>query len=115
MSDDLWAEVLKIDSNLNELRTRAQERIKKENIEANFITYCPNCNENTFVANCDRHVPTFIDGTCYICNHIESVMHCEICMGLFAESRMEYLQINSPNGGRKNFFACQDYCLAKFQ
>ncbi len=68
----IWDEAVKITDFLHELKKRAEERIKKEKIQSDFLLECKECHQKTFVFQGD------ID-SCYVCGFEESVIQCVAC------------------------------------
>lgn len=78
----LLDELLAIEKSRTELAHRARRRIKEENIDGEFVWECPNCLNDTFVAQDE------ID-TCYTCRFSELVVLCEHCDNCHFESDMQ--------------------------
>jgi hypothetical protein len=105
LPEDLHEELLNLDSYVDELEARAEERIKKEDIDPDHVWECPACNKFTFVIE---------DGTdsCYVCGYEEPVYECEGCSSFVLEEYIEDVDCGNMKGLENWKKICKD-CIDK--
>ena len=74
--------LLDIRKSFKELAEKAKQRISEEEIDAEFVFECPNCQNDTFVFQDDIN-------TCYTCRHTEEIFECKKCSNFFFDEEME--------------------------
>jgi hypothetical protein len=82
IDEDELSQLIAIAKSTEELAEKARQRIEEEEIDGEFIWECPNCMEDTFVAQDE------ID-TCYTCRYSETIVLCEKCRNCRFEFEME--------------------------
>lgn len=76
--------IIEHEKSFDELHARALNRIREEKICSSLIWNCPECSEETFVAE------NGID-TCYLCRHSVGVTYCPQCKELlFADDLIDF-------------------------
>ncbi len=68
----IWDEAVEIIDYVHELKKRAEERIKKEKIQSDFLLECKICHQKTFVFQDDIN-------SCYVCGFEDDVIQCMGC------------------------------------
>ena len=69
---ECFYEILKIETNLKELKEKAYKRIEEEQIDVEYIRDCPNCEEDTYILGEE-------EGICYLCRYKEQNIQCQHC------------------------------------
>lgn len=87
---NLWEEALNIIEYSDELKKRAEERFKNENIDEEYIIECRRCHQFGFV------VQDEID-TCYVCGEEDRSGQCDNCRGIFYLDELGSLHEHDPN------------------
>lgn len=119
LDPNLLDEVRAIEKCCAELRSKAFTRILDEDIDPENILTCPDCYEDTLVA----------DGTdcrCYLCRNIQTLKECPHCDGTFFEFEMEDFSnlidtdLEAGRGYILNDYGYQDFkacsqCFLKIQ
>lgn len=72
LAQDLLQAVMEIEKCFAELKAKAIQRIKDENISVEWVWACPHCREDTFVVEDNRNV-------CFLCRATEEVVECPHC------------------------------------
>ena len=97
----LHKELLSLDSYVEELEKRAEERILKEGINSEEIWICPACKKYTFIIEDGKD-------TCYLCSHQEQVIECEICSTLGFDEDMDDVDFGNMKGIENWKRICKD-------
>lgn len=105
LPSQLRSELLNLDSYIQELEKRAEEKIAQEKIPIDEVWECPACKKDTFVI-CDAK------DTCYLCGHTEPVSVCEQCQSLEFEDDLEQVDFGNMKG-LKNYKALCRGCFYK--
>lgn len=103
----LHSELLSLDSYIEELESRASERITEEDIPNDDIWECPACKKYTFVIRDGKD-------TCYLCGHSEPIVECEQCKALEFEADLEHVDFGNMKGW-ENYKALCKNCFSKLE
>lgn len=117
LEEKLFDAVINIEKCFSELRKKAIQRIRDENISSELIWSCPNCGEDTFVIEDDRNV-------CFLCRKIKEVVECPYCEKFWFDEEMHDFSnlIDSSyeegmihihdNYGYSEYYACPE-CIGR--
>lgn len=78
----LLQSVIQIEKCFGELRNKAHQRIRDENISSEWIWACPNCGEDTFIIHDGLDV-------CFLCRETGVVVECPHCSKYYFDFEME--------------------------
>jgi hypothetical protein len=104
---ELHSELMNLDSYVEELESRAEERIEKEGISPDNVWICPACNKYTFVIEDSKD-------TCYFCTFEETVIECEICSKYEFEYSLEDVDYGHCLDGVNWKTVCRD-CIERLE
>lgn len=105
LPSELYAELMDLDSYVDELEGRAEERIEKEGISSDYVWMCPACKKYTFVTEDGKD-------TCYLCTYEEAVIECESCSVLEFENSLEDVDLGNMKGLENWKKICKD-CIER--
>lgn len=101
----LHTELMKLDSYVEELKERAEERIEKEDISLDNVWLCPACKKYTFVIEDEKD-------TCYLCSYKKAVAECDNCSTLEFEDFLEDIDFGNMKGIENWKKICRD-CIER--
>lgn len=81
--DEEWEEAVKILEYSSELKIRAEERMRREKIDEQYVIKCKQCNQITFVIQDSKNI-------CYLCGYRGFVEKCSLCNNYFFEEDLTY-------------------------
>jgi hypothetical protein len=105
LPSELRSELMNLDSYVEELERRAEERIEKEGISPDDVWMCPACKKYTFVVEDAKD-------TCYLCTYEETVIECESCSKLEFEDSLEDVDFGNMKGLEHWKRICRD-CIER--
>ena len=92
---------MNLDSYVEELENRAEERINKEGIIPDEVWMCPACKKYTFVIEDAKDI-------CYLCSYEETVVECDSCSQLNFEDSLEAIDYGNMKGLENWINLCAD-------
>lgn len=101
----LHTELLSLDGYVEELESRASERISLEGIPSDEVWECPACKRDTFV---------IFDGSdiCYLCGHSEAIVECAQCQTFEFEEDLIQVDYGNMKGWEEYKAICKS-CSSK--
>jgi hypothetical protein len=107
LPSQLHSELLSLDSYIEELEHRAEEKITEEGVPSHEVWECPACKKDTFIIFDAKD-------TCYLCGNTEPVVECEQCQSLEFEDDLVQVDFGNMKGWENYKALCKD-CFYKLE
>jgi len=108
LAPELLEAVIKIDKCFTELKLKALQRVKDENISAEWLWACPHCGEDTFIIEDSRNV-------CFLCRQEENVVECPQCGDLLFECDLQdFSDLIDADYSEGEVFIHNDYGYSRY-